>query len=426
MGLPRLSNTQATLAYLKQRSTLFLLAADHLAGFAANIYLVAALILVSQKIGSGVVLAEVMLITQASMLVALPIAGMVSEKLGALNALTLSLALFSLLPMAFFLSGVSTVTLRVFSAGSGVAMALNLPSSAAFTYTVVPKKLLPRIFIFIMATSAIDSVGILLSPCLFGIAPIVPFAVASSAFLLCAVVCRAGGMCALTTCDVSTSESAPRDLLSLLRFCGTRKFLYFAAAQILYGTGFYVLLFLIPMRVILPQMRGHADGSSRVAVLLSLIVMGSMLTTIVVNYVIKFSIKTIRATFVMMGVASVAACLTYQNPYALSLTFSLFAPLLFTGRIAIFSLLGRAFDVRSPGMQGAFLSLALLGGVVAFASVNVALRHVDMRWIVSAYGSLCLVASVIAPALGLSRQTEEPSMEVTGVAGTQEDGNARH
>jgi len=192
--------------------------------------------------------------------------------------------------------------------------------------------------------------------------------------------------------------------------------------------GFYILLFLVPARVILGRMRGGQESATSVAYVLTLMVGAALLGTVVVNYVLKLSIRTIRTTFLLMAAACGGCLLLYGNTYLLCAAFGAAMPLLYTGANALFASLYEGLDVRSALSQGAFMAASLLGSICAMAALRALMNHVEMQWLIAGYGALAVAVAMALPppAAGESQaRTQQEVMSLPAQAGCTNSANRK-
>ncbi len=401
MGISGLQNTQTTLGFLKQRHVLILLAADHLVAIMSNIYMMAALMLISTKITSEDQFAELILLNQLATLVGLPVAGKVGERLGPVRTLIFSIGAFALLPLAFYVGVQGINSLRATSIVSGLIMSFNLPSSSAFTYAVVPRIFLSRFFIFVMATSALDGIAAMASPFLYSLHASVPFVTASvgslvaTGFLMLGAHAHSRLPAAAVPLADEEEQTQPPPPLTFRTMLGNKRFLQLSGARIIFSGGFFLLLFLLPIRIILPKMKESAAGATAIGEFMVLVVGTALVVNVVLNYVYPIKFKTLQTIFLLLAAGSVGLVLAYNHVILLCVLFGLFVPVLMTSSNSVFSSLWEAIDVKSMQSQSVFLGIGLCGSLMVFGLLRVLMNRVELSWIILGYGLVCLGMAVV-------------------------------
>jgi MFS family permease len=392
--LSGLQKSAQAVEFFKRRHVIYSLIADHMVNIASNVYYVAAIMLIGKYESSIILLSELMLIYQISMLLTLPVAGLLGERFGARNTLFASLILTALVPLAFYFAVGGSVRIRMVACGAGVVMGLNFPTSSAYTFTIVPQTLLSRIFLFVMITSLIDCVGLLVSPYLYAVAPWVPFGVASAMYCLGGVVYYRGTRPSeeyeeTTECDPQPWSLKGRVTATVQMFAKGR-FCQFAGASIVLSLVMIVIMFMVPARVIMPQMKASPEAARGVGHMLILLLGAGMIVMVLADYVFKITIKTVLNAFLAVGLASGLITVFWDNVKVVCLVIGVTLPFVFQAGKAIFTLMREAFDVKSPASHSVFQLTSSLGSIMAYGLLRTMLGRCDLRWIVGGIACLCL------------------------------------
>lgn len=378
------------LTFLKQRDIVLLLVADYAVCAGCNVFTAAALMLMASMMDRPMQMTEVIFLSQLAILAVLPLAGFLAKLLGAWRALAASLAMYAALPLTFF--GLITCGWppKYLAILSGLVVGLNLPASAACTYVVVPRALLQKFYMFVMATSTACSFAYPVSAYLYAWRPLASFAAASVLLGLAAFLC---GRAVYTEHE---ANQASDQVAPVKR--GKRELLLFIGVKIMYSVGFYMFFCVVLIRVIMPRVRGA--GAASVGHVLAIIIVVAILVTILVNHVFKITIKSSRMLSGLMAVASTSIVILYQHTMILVLVYGVVVPVLLTGGNAVFASLGYALDVRCPASQGKFLMVSMLGATLAFGVINYSLRFTrDLRWVILGFAGLSLAAAELTARL---------------------------
>jgi len=313
------------------------------------------------------------------------------------KGLVMSLWIYSLFPLIFYFFAKEMLSLYVLSIVSGLILGINLPSACTCTYKIIPRHLLSRMFAFILATSVIDSVGIMLASYLYTFDTSLPFIVATILLGLGAFIC-----------SIAVTQHAgysPDDAMNKKTYDGktysfkdiiSKKFMMLASLKVLIQMGHHILFFLLIIRQILPTLKDGSYSSSTLGYFLTLMISTMIVVSIVVNYIARFRLRNLTQVLLLLVIASILVLVFYNNLYAIGTLTGLFLPLLYTGRNLVFSSLWEVIDVNSPYCQSVFLMIAIFGGVLSYGIVSLSLPYFSLWWIVFGYGCVVTIVTVIS------------------------------
>jgi MFS family permease len=323
--------------------------------------------------------------------ISLVIGGYIVDRLGFRRAMTVSLIIYAVTPLVFFYAVSSKLVLTALALLAGFNSAIAQPAASVYTYSVIDRKQLGRLFLPLYILSGIGWIGYFVGGWLLELNPLWAFAASTVLIGVSVFLFNYGVRGTALTVAEGQSQAGVRLLPRFTKFLN-RKFALLALLSVTIMAGSFIFNFIIPMSV--AEM--GEDANRTAGILMSSAFALSMIVSLVLNRVFHFKIANLRHIFIGNIGLSLIMVLAGQYLVVATIVWACFIVLVLQANVLLFARLWLFIDVKSGLEQAVYQSLSTVTGFLMYLVITLLIDRVASSWLFVGYAVLTLISLGVA------------------------------
>jgi len=340
--------------------------------------------------------------------ISLIIGGYIVDWLGFNRAMTLSLLIYACIPLVFFHFIENRGVLTIIALLSGFNSAIAHPAASVYTYSVIERKQLGRLFLPLYIISGIGWIGYYVGGWLLESNPLWAFG-SSTVLVLVSIGLFNYGLQGSALTSLQKQESTRQLLMPHLAKFFNRKFGLLSMLVVAVISGSYIFGFVVPMSII----GTNEQNSQQAGILMSSAFALSMIISLIVNRVLHIKIEDIRYVLIGNTILSLLAAASQNSMIASIIVWAIFIVLSLQANTILFAQLWLFIDVKSGIEQGVFQSLSTITGFLAYLAITLFVDKIPLWWLFIGYAVFAFTCLVLAVQLSPTKSLVPNLGEVT-------------
>lgn len=343
--------------------------------------------------------------------VSLILGGLVVDRLGFGRAMTLSLLVYATTPLIFFYAISHKPVLVALALVCGFNSAIAQPAASVYTYSVIDRQELGRLFLPLYILSGVGWIGYYVGSWLLDSAPFWAFALSAVLVVVATGLFNYG---LRGSALVSVHPLGRRKPLTRLSKFVNRSFALLAVVIVTVLAGSFIFSFVVPMALL-----GRSDQNSRVVgIMMSSAFAVSMVASLVLNRVLHIRLTNLRHILIGNIVLALVMAFAGHHQVVAVLAWASFIVITLQANVLLFSKLWVFIDVESGIEQGVFQSLNTVTGFLTYLLMMLLIGRVGHAYLFAGYALVTLLCLRLVEVLQGGGELL-PEAEMAGAAGAE-------
>jgi MFS family permease len=318
--------------------------------------------------------------------------GYLSDQFGFRRILTFSLLVYACSPIIFLLVYQNRPLLILLAAVMGFNSALAAPSASIYTYSVLERKQLGRMFMPLFVLSGVGWLGYYAGTLLVDSPfPFVAFLL-SSFLVLISVMLFNYGLQSQALVTAERQALAARGFWKALSKFKTRKFALLTLLIMTITAGSFLFNFTLPLRMV----QENTEEAKAVGMMISSAFALSMVASLLLTRVLHIQIQNIRHILMLNAVLAGVIAVAGDNTVIIIAAWACFIVISLQASVLLFTKLWEFINVKSGLEQGVFQTITTITGVLVYLTVMITSERFGTEALFLGYVVLSLGCIIVA------------------------------